>query len=206
MSDFLVISPSLTPHQPQSFSCFSCNWPGIFPLETFAFILAFAWDPLPPDSPVARPPSPPPRLGVNVTLSMRSTLTDRVSPSPSNFPSPSLSPHRVLLWGWNLIPSIMLYNFFFFCFLWSHLQHMEVPGVGVELELQLPDYITVIVTPDLSSICGNSGSLTHWVRPGIEPPSSQILYCILNLLEPQWELLRNLCICCVYYLSLLSWT
>ena len=114
MSDFLVISPSLTPHQPQSFSCFSCNWPGIFPLETFAFILAFAWDPLPPDSPVARPPSPPPRLGVNVTLSMRSTLTDRVSPSPSNFPSPSLSPHRVLLWGWNLIPSIMLYNFFFF--------------------------------------------------------------------------------------------
>ena len=32
-----------------------------------------------------------------------------------------------------------LWGFFFsFCFLGLHLQHMEVPGLGVELELQLP--------------------------------------------------------------------
>ena len=33
-----------------------------------------------------------------------------------------------------------------------HLQYMEVPGLGVELELQLPSYGTA---------CGNPGSLTH---------------------------------------------
>ena len=40
---------------------------------------------------------------------------------------------------------------------------MEVPGLGVEWQLQLPAY-----TP----ACSNTGSLTHWSRPGIEPTSS----------------------------------
>ena len=31
---------------------------------------------------------------------------------------------------------------FFLCFLGPHLQHMEVPRLGVELELQLPGYAT----------------------------------------------------------------
>ena len=39
---------------------------------------------------------------------------------------------------------------FFFCFLGPHLWHMEVPGLGVESELQLPAYTTATVTPDLS--------------------------------------------------------
>ena len=30
---------------------------------------------------------------------------------------------------------------------------MEVPGLGVELELQLPAYITDTAIPDLSQIC-----------------------------------------------------
>ena len=34
---------------------------------------------------------------------------------------------------------------------------------------------------------GNAGSLTHWVRPGIEPTSSWILVCFITI-EPQWEL------------------
>ena len=42
-------------------------------------------------------------------------------------------------------------EFFFFVFLGLHLQHMEVPRLGVELELQLLAYITA--TPDLSRIC-----------------------------------------------------
>ena len=37
----------------------------------------------------------------------------------------------------------------FFVFLGSHPRHMEVPRLGVELELQLPAYTTAI--PDLSA-------------------------------------------------------
>ena len=51
---------------------------------------------------------------------------------------------------------------------------MEVPGVGVESELQLPAHATATATKDLSRIytsttaCSNAKSLTHWVRPGIK--------------------------------------
>ena len=58
--------------------------------------------------------------------------------------------------------------FFAFCLFVSlglHLRHMEVPRLGVELELQLLVCITA---------CGNSGSLTHWLRPGIESSFSRI--------------------------------
>ena len=48
----------------------------------------------------------------------------------------------------------------FFSFLWPYLWHMEVPWLGVELELQLPAYITVtamwepsrILTPTLQLV------------------------------------------------------
>ena len=42
--------------------------------------------------------------------------------------------------------------FFFFVFLCSHLQHMEVPRLGVRSELQLPAYVTTIATCDLSCV------------------------------------------------------
>ena len=41
----------------------------------------------------------------------------------------------------------------------AYLWHMEVPRIGVELELQLPDYITAMATPDLSCICNLPHSL-----------------------------------------------
>ena len=43
--------------------------------------------------------------------------------------------------------------FFSFCFLGPHQQHMEVLRLGVESELQLPAYATVIATQDPSHIC-----------------------------------------------------
>ena len=43
--------------------------------------------------------------------------------------------------------------FFFFCFLGPHLQHVEVPRLGVELELQLPAYTTATAMPDLNHLC-----------------------------------------------------
>ena len=51
------------------------------------------------------------------------------------------------------------YSFFlffflsFFFFLGPYLQHMEVPRLGVELELQLPAYTTATAMPDSSRIC-----------------------------------------------------
>ena len=43
--------------------------------------------------------------------------------------------------------------FFFFCFLGLNLWHMEVPRLGVELELQLLAYTTVTSTQDPSLVC-----------------------------------------------------
>ena len=42
--------------------------------------------------------------------------------------------------------------FFLFCFLGPNLQHMEVPSLGVKLELQLPAYTTATATQGPSHI------------------------------------------------------
>ena len=50
---------------------------------------------------------------------------------------------------------MFFFGFFFFLpffFLGLHLQHMEVPRLGVELELRLLAYATVTATWDLSHI------------------------------------------------------
>ena len=47
----------------------------------------------------------------------------------------------------------------FFVFLRPHLQHMEVPRLGVESELQLPAYITAKAILDPSCICNIHHSL-----------------------------------------------
>ena len=43
--------------------------------------------------------------------------------------------------------------FFFFLLFRPHLRHMEVPGLEVKLELQLPVYTTATATWDLSFVC-----------------------------------------------------
>ena len=53
---------------------------------------------------------------------------------------------------------------FFFFFLQPHLQHMDVPRLGVELELQLQAYATATAMLDPSHICDLSLSLQqHWI-------------------------------------------
>ena len=52
----------------------------------------------------------------------------------------------------------------FVVFLGPHPQHMEVPKLGVKLELQPPAYATAIAMPDLSLVCDlhhSSGQL--WI-------------------------------------------
>ena len=44
-------------------------------------------------------------------------------------------------------------GFFIPPFLGLHLQHMEIPRIGVEWQLQLPAYPTATAKPDLSHVC-----------------------------------------------------
>ena len=43
--------------------------------------------------------------------------------------------------------------FLFFCFSGPHVRHMEVPKLGVQLELQLPTYTTATAMQDPSLVC-----------------------------------------------------
>ena len=52
----------------------------------------------------------------------------------------------------NMVHSPALCSFFLFVF-GPHPWHLEVPRIGVELELQLRDYATATVTWDLSHVC-----------------------------------------------------
>ena len=46
---------------------------------------------------------------------------------------------------WHSFPHVIFHHFFF---LGLHLQHMEFPGLGVKLELQLPTYAIATAMPD----------------------------------------------------------
>ena len=76
--------------------------------------------------------------------------------------------------------------FFSFFFLGLLLWHMEIPRLGVELELQPLAYTTAIAMRDPSRICDlyhNSQQLwilIHWLRPGIESATSWILVGYVN--------------------------
>ena len=63
--------------------------------------------------------------------------------------------------------TLVLCFIFYFCFLWPHLQHMEVPRPGVKSELQMQAYTTATTKQNPScvyNLChghGNSGSLSQ---------------------------------------------
>ena len=55
---------------------------------------------------------------------------------------------------WELFFGFFFFFFFFFFGLFRvYPQHVEVPGLGVELELQLPSSATATAMPNLSPIC-----------------------------------------------------
>ena len=58
---------------------------------------------------------------------------------------------------------------------------MEIPRLGVKLELQLHQIQAASET--YATACDNTGSLTHRARPGIEPASSWTLCWFLNPLN-----------------------
>ena len=70
-----------------------------------------------------------------------------------------------------MISAQEMLNFVFcFAFLGLHLQHMEVPRLGVKSELQLLDYATDMAMWGLGHICKLHRSLwQHWIlNPLIE--------------------------------------
>ena len=68
-------------------------------------------------------------------------------------------------------------------FLGLHLQHMEVPRLGVELELQLLAYPTVTATWDPSRVCDlYHGSQQCW----IPRPLSEARGRTRILMDPSW--------------------
>ena len=78
-----------------------------------------------------------------------------------------------------------------FCFfLGPHPWHMEVPRIGVELELQLPVYATATAMRDSSCIWDLHHSSQQHQMPNplseIKPTSSYILVRFVST-EPQWE-------------------
>ena len=103
-------------------------------------------------------------------------------------------------WSYSFLSSS---SFFFFFFLGQHLKHMEVPRLGVKVELQLPACSThsnarselhLQATPQLTA---TPGSLTHWARPGIEPASSWILVSFVSA-APQGELPDHILYAVIY--------
>ena len=68
--------------------------------------------------------------------------------------------------------------------------HLEVPRLGVNLELQLLVYITTTASPDLSYLHHSSWQrqiIGNWTRPWIEPASSWMLVRFISP-DPQQEL------------------
>jgi len=72
---------------------------------------------------------------------------------------------------------------FFLVFLGPHQQHVEVPRLGVNSELQLPPYITAIATRDLSQVCDLHRS--SW-QLQILNPLSETKDWTRNLMVPSW--------------------
>ena len=74
--------------------------------------------------------------------------------------------------------------FFFFCFLGPHPQHMEIPRLGVKLELQPQAYTTATATWDPSHICNlYHSSQQHWIPNPLSEARDQT--CIL--MDPGWS-------------------
>ena len=90
--------------------------------------------------------------------------------------------------------------FFFFCFLWPHLWHKEVPKLRgwneneaavAELCHNHSNPVSKPHLPSMATACSKAGSLTQWVRPGVEPTSSETLCWVLNLLNRNRNSMHN---------------
>ncbi len=81
--------------------------------------------------------------------------------------------------------------YLFICSLGLHLQHMEVPRLGVESELQLPTTATATATgtPDPSCVCDlHHSSWQHWILNPLSKTRDHGYQSGSLTTEPRWEL------------------
>ena len=91
---------------------------------------------------------------------------------------------------------LLSFFFFFFVFLGPHPRHIEVSRLGVQSELypwptpEPQQHGIRAASATYTTAHGNTRSLTHWGRPGIEPRSSWMLVNLMGLLTavPRQEL------------------
>ena len=75
------------------------------------------------------------------------------------------------------------YVFFFFCFLGLHPRHMEVPRLGVKLELSLPAYTIATATPDPRYVYSlHHSSWQRWILNPLSKARDQTR----NFMVPSW--------------------
>ena len=89
---------------------------------------------------------------------------------------------NLLVCGYSIVLARFILFFFpLFC------GHTRGTWAELELHLQLtpkPQQPQIqAASATYTAACGNAGSLAHWVRPGMEPASSQRHHCVLNLLS-----------------------
>ena len=72
---------------------------------------------------------------------------------PPSSPTRSQTPEADTSFLWVLFFCFVLFFSFFFFLLEPHPWHMEVPRLGVKLDLQLLAYTTATATQDLSCVC-----------------------------------------------------
>ena len=87
---------------------------------------------------------------------------------------------------------VLCFCLFVFAFLGPHVQHMEVPRLGIESELQLPAYTTATATPDPSHVCDLHHGL--WQCRILNPLSETGDWTLILMMtswfvttESQWE-------------------
>ena len=143
-----------------------------------------------------RPTPEPQQLGIWAT-SVTYTTAHSNDKSLTHWTRPGIEPVTLCFLRLDLFPLcndghslFLIFNFF--VLLGPHPRHMEVPRLGVELELlllwscchwptpQLQQQQIRVMSGTYSTAHGNTGSLTHWARPGIKPTSSRILVGLVN--------------------------
>ena len=83
--------------------------------------------------------------------------------------------------------------FFFFVFLGPHLQHMEIPRLGVKLELQLLAYATATATRDPSRVCDlQHSSWQHQILNPLRKARDQTFVLLeANQIRFHWAIMRT---------------
>ena len=153
------------------------------------------------------------RLGILLFISSRVPsmlwkifLACQIWNMPNSFPKKCL---KIRVWNSFNILEYYIQFFFFFFFLGLSVQHMEVPRLGWNQSCscqptpQPQERRIWAVSATCATAHGNAISLTHWVRPRIEPTSSWILVRLITI-EPQWELPCFLILIWFFILSFIS--